>query len=550
MREVTRTPKGAGPAQKLESAYDGVLLSSLTASGAANGTFTYQWTDDHLLDGLTVEGEAIDIDRDDDGLMTKYGPFAFTRGGPNGEETAIAGGPGSLRVDVELDDHGRIESRTHKLGATQLYRLDLTYDDRGRIETRTEAVGAAAPDTLTYEYDDDGRLLGARRGAQALEAYEYDGRGNRRTANGEAATFTADDRVIERGGVAYQYDAAGFLRSRGSHAFTYSSRGELLEATVGGETVTYAYDAMGRRTARIAGGKTTEYLYGSPDDPFQLTASRHDGVLTTYFYSEKGHLFAYKRGGATFYVMTDQAGSPRRVVNQAGTVVKTVEYDAFGRVLSETGTETLVHGFAGGLADPVTGLVRMGMRDYDPAAGRWTAKNPLLFGGGASNLYSYAGNNPVNISDPSGLPSLSVSAGAGGMLGVKGAWNDKGFSFCWEFGVGIGASTELDLDTETIDPSQSRLFASGEVGAGPLKGSLEYEYDTLGGPCMEGEGQWKPKACFFVCYGDSDGVTVENPYMPDADLGKLGQKMKGMFKGKGASAQIKAGVRVCKNASW
>ena len=49
-------------------------------------------------------------------------------------------------------------------------------------------------------------------------------------------------------------------------------------------------------------------------------------------------------------------------------------------------------GFAGGLTDPDTGLARFGMRDYDPAIGRWTARDPILFKGGQENLYMYCGN--------------------------------------------------------------------------------------------------------------------------------------------------------------
>jgi len=37
-------------------------------------------------------------------------------------------------------------------------------------------------------------------------------------------------------------------------------------------------------------------------------------------------------------------------------------------------------GFAGGIPDEATGLVRFGYRDYDPATGRFTARDPLLYG--------------------------------------------------------------------------------------------------------------------------------------------------------------------------
>ena len=60
-------------------------------------------------------------------------------------------------------------------------------------------------------------------------------------------------------------------------------------------------------------------------------------------------------------------------------------------------------GFAGGLYDRDTGLVRFGARDYDPKTGRWTAKDPILFAGGGANLYGYVQNDPVNWRDPNGL---------------------------------------------------------------------------------------------------------------------------------------------------
>jgi RHS repeat-associated protein len=63
-------------------------------------------------------------------------------------------------------------------------------------------------------------------------------------------------------------------------------------------------------------------------------------------------------------------------------------------------------GFAGGLYDADTGLVRFGARDYDPEVGRWTAKDPLLFDGGDTNLYAYGVNDPVNNQDPRGEETL------------------------------------------------------------------------------------------------------------------------------------------------
>ncbi len=72
-------------------------------------------------------------------------------------------------------------------------------------------------------------------------------------------------------------------------------------------------------------------------------------------------------------------------------------------MLSDSNPGFQPFGFAGGLYDPDTGLVRFGARDYDPVTGRWTATDPISFAGGQANLYGYVINDPVNLVDPSGL---------------------------------------------------------------------------------------------------------------------------------------------------
>jgi RHS repeat-associated protein len=66
-------------------------------------------------------------------------------------------------------------------------------------------------------------------------------------------------------------------------------------------------------------------------------------------------------------------------------------------------------GFAAGLYDKMTELVRDGARDYDPSAGRWLDKDPIRFEGKQSNFYVYVGNDPVNSIDPNG--KLNVGMG-------------------------------------------------------------------------------------------------------------------------------------------
>jgi len=127
------------------------------------------------------------------------------------------------------------------------------------------------------------------------------------------------------------------------------------------------------------------------------------GVLTYFRYDDKGVLFAMDKGGATYYVGADQVGTPKVVTDATGAIVKLLEFDSYGTwTLDSNADFVLPVGFAGGIIDTDTQLVRFGYRDYEPNTGRWTAKDPIFFEGGI-NLYQYVSNNPVNLKDPSGL---------------------------------------------------------------------------------------------------------------------------------------------------
>ena len=73
----------------------------------------------------------------------------------------------------------------------------------------------------------------------------------------------------------------------------------------------------------------------------------------------------------------------RSVADASGNIIKRMDYDSFGNVIMDSNPSFSVpFGFAVGLQDKDTGLVRFGLRDYDPSIGRWTAKDPIDFYGG------------------------------------------------------------------------------------------------------------------------------------------------------------------------
>jgi RHS repeat-associated protein len=129
-----------------------------------------------------------------------------------------------------------------------------------------------------------------------------------------------------------------------------------------------------------------------------------DNLLMRFEYADGSMPVAMEKSGAVYYLAYDQVGSLRAAADAAGNVVKRIDYDSFGNIIEDTNPIfDIPFGFAGGLHDRDTGLVRFGFRDYDPDTGRWTAKDPMLFQGGETDLYGYALNDPINFLDSDGL---------------------------------------------------------------------------------------------------------------------------------------------------
>jgi RHS repeat-associated protein len=163
--------------------------------------------------------------------------------------------------------------------------------------------------------------------------------------------------------------------------------------------------------------------------------------------------------------------------------------------LNDTNPGFQPFGFAGGLYDDDTGLVRFGARDYDAYSGRWTAKDPILFHGGDANLYQYALGDPVNRIDPSGLdcpPSLfeeilqkfleslivrgTVFLGEGlgvevsGTLSNTGATLRVGAGVILQFPPGLGGATGIGIASGE-PPAGVTGSASASLGAIVIGGS-------------------------------------------------------------------------------
>jgi RHS repeat-associated protein len=126
--------------------------------------------------------------------------------------------------------------------------------------------------------------------------------------------------------------------------------------------------------------------------------------------------------GTVTYLHHDQQGSTRLLTGSTGTVTGKCTYSAYGTPTCE-GTSTTPLGYDGQYTSSDTGLIYLRARNYDPATGQFLSVDPLAPITGAP--YNYAGDNPLNESDPTGLwfgielPSPTEAAEA-----VAG-WGDK-----------------------------------------------------------------------------------------------------------------------------
>jgi RHS repeat-associated protein len=233
-----------------------------------------------------------------------------------------------------------------------------------------------------------------------------------RGIDGRNYSYSEEDHLLIAGDMKYDYDVDGFLTNKTNEtnetdktSYVYSSRGELLSVSLpDGRTIEYVHDPLGRRIAKKVNGTIVEKYLWQGLTRLLAVYDGSNSLLMRFEYADGRLPVAMTIGGSTYYLTYDQVGSLRVVADSAGHMVKRIDYDSFGNIIADTNEGFAIpFGFAGGLHDRDTGLVRFGFRDYDPDVGRWTAKDPIFFAGGDTDLYGYVLNDPVNWIDPSGL---------------------------------------------------------------------------------------------------------------------------------------------------
>jgi RHS repeat-associated protein len=241
-------------------------------------------------------------------------------------------------------------------------------------------------------------------------------------------TSTSTSSPVGANSTSYTYDKTGNTLTRavpsGNQTLTWDQENRLSTVTTPAGQTSYIYDADGGQLIRHDPGKTTLYLPGE-----ELVRDNNTGVVMgTRYYSHNGTVVALRVGGSGAssnpkYLLSDPHGSGQVTVSSVGFAVTRRDFDPYGNVLGavQGGPWPDQHGFLGKPQDDATGLTDIGARDYDPTTGRFISADPVLdpASPGQLNGYTYAGNNPITNSDPSGLYLIGGEDDLGNQYGIS-----------------------------------------------------------------------------------------------------------------------------------
>ncbi len=311
----------------------------------------------------------------------------------------------------------------------------LAWDTLGRLSTQslgpTIPPATAPPSMLAFSYArPDAQVASIAETANAFSAqyaYAYDPtrRENGRvvTGNGSVAVPSGPGSVTVTANALNQissqsYNAngnvlAGVQPGSGSPlAYTYDQEGlgQILTATTGGAAVaTYQYAPDGTRWATITPSGTTYFL--QDERGREIAEVDATGTVQRRLVYDGVHVAPFlvasaPNGSGVFgtvvYNHFDRLGSVIGTFDNGGNALGQFAYLPFGETPAPlTGT---TFGYAGYRYDAETGLYHTGRRYYDAGSGRFLMPDPIGYAGGL-HLYAYVGNDPLNLTDPSGLCS-------------------------------------------------------------------------------------------------------------------------------------------------
>jgi RHS repeat-associated protein len=460
----------------------------ISVPGLAPITMEYRYDANGVLTGIAVDGRTLET-------------VTFNTDGTVGGVTYGNG----LTARTRFDDQMELVAMTFTSPDGTVYEHQRTISAGGHISGETLTAGTESS-SFTYTHDNAGRLSQARvtKGLSPVARtwdYTYDINSNRLTQritdDGAVVgdyTYRYDtaDRLVDStdpavsGGLAY--DDRGNATRVGANRFTYDAANRLVTASDGTTTVDLVRGVGGGILARTIAGPDGQHRLRFASAGITLD---DDGTPLTQTITLTGGVSFVRplSSAATAEWHVNSLDGKRFVVlDDTGAPTGTPQiYEPFGTPLSTPDAlrpgvpnQTWQAGNGHETFDLSLPFIMLGARVYVPALGRFMQVDPQP--GGSANGYDYAGQNPVNLGDPSGrsfldwLPTIvggiaAVGAGilapplsgffVGAAMGALVA--SIGYAATWGAMKLAGADTEFSLTQLGITAAIG--FAAGGITA-------------------------------------------------------------------------------------
>ncbi len=351
-----------------------------------------------------------------------------------------------LDMRTERDKKGRvihqnIQTKNVEGGkTTQSRSMQYQWASSDRLRSTIDQLTGK---TVNYSYDTAGSLLAASYKGNTETIYKMpDAVGNLfKTKGRKDRTYGKGGQLLKDEKATYKYDAEGNLSHKqtiqGTETYTYYGNGMLKSiAKPNGKEITFEYDALGRRTAKIYNQKITRFVYDGNvllheweytlEDRPKLSVNAKgfvvsdavepvDGAnLISWVFDYNSFVPAAKIvDGNTYSIACDHLGTPVQAYNQTGEKVWERQLDIYGATKYEEGeTNFIPFLYQGQFLDSETGLAYNRFRYYSPDTGTYISQDPIGLNSGEPNFYSYVSNSNAWI-DPLGLLEIGEVAGYG-----------------------------------------------------------------------------------------------------------------------------------------
>ncbi|TKK90352.1 DNRLRE domain-containing protein [Herbidospora galbida] len=394
----------------------------------------------------------------------------------------------------------------------------LEYAPSGEILSvldATQAVSGNAGQSECFSYDGTNRLVRAftttascttgfdgQGYAPYEQRYAYDGTGNITSRESDGALSTYIYPAL--GGSVAHPNAVAAISGEGVDTYTYDSSGNLSARTVGGQAATFAWNSLNQVETAATGTGSIEMVYGP--DGNRLLRRSPDGTTTLYlgdmevtargsqvtanrnYVSSDGSLIAIRstnapESGGVTWMATGTQKSVQIAVSDASGQLSRVRYLPYGERRGQTKLAFSDRGFLGKVEDSGSALVLLSARFYDPTIGRFISPDPLVASDKPqwANAYSYAANNPIGMSDPSGLfpdPCAQMTPTQCYEFKSRNHYDGKSWVANRPATAPFVTNPSLKaiLENDGIYARPNKTYPNGVVGDGTVAEGLKYEF--------------------------------------------------------------------------